>query len=108
MENAFEETKSIFQNIEDFDDIDEKTKKEWMKSMDKRFVDAYRSDLLHYIDLKEDPVHNSVMFTKKKMMEEFEMDIDEATKVAINQRKFLILGETPDWFSMLTSDNAEH
>ena len=48
------------------------------------------------------------MFTKKKMMEEFEMDIDEATKVAINQRKFLILGETPDWLSMLTSDNAEH
>ena len=104
--NALEETNVMLHNIEDANDIDEKIKKEWLKTMDKHFIDAYRSDLLHYIDLKEDPVHNSVMLTKKKMMQEFEMDNDEATKVAINQRKYIILGETPDWLHML-NENTE-
>ena len=100
-------TNSIFRDVEDVNDLDEKTKKDWIKTMDKKFLDAYKSDLLHYIDLKEDPVHSSVMITKKKMMEEFDMDSDEATKVAIDQRKYLILGETPDWLSMLTNMDYE-
>ena len=105
--DALEETDSFLRDIKDVSGIDEKDKREWLKTMNKRFVDAYRSDLLHYIDLKEDPVHSSVMLTRKKMMREFDMDIAEATKVAINQRKYLILGETPDWLSMLTNMSHE-
>ena len=72
--NALEDTNSMLHNVDDVNDIEEKVKKEWLKTMDKHFVDAYRSDLLHYIDLKDDSVHNSVMLTKKKMMREFNMD----------------------------------
>ena len=105
--NALEETNSMLRSTDDNRDIDKKTKKKWMKIMDKYFVDAYRSDLLHYLDLKEDPVHNSVMLTKKKMMQELDMDSDEATKAAVDQRKFLILNETPDWLAMLTNETID-
>ena len=106
--NALEDTNSMLHNVDDVNDIEEKVKKDWLKTMDKHFIDAYRSDLLHYIDLKDDSVHNSVMLTKKKMMREFDMDSVEATKVAINQRKYIILGETPDWLKMITTDTKDH
>ena len=65
--------------------------------MDKQFIDAYKSDLIHYENLKHDPIHQAAMKTKQKMIKQFDMDTEEAINAAIKQRKFLLISKAPNW-----------
>ena len=56
----------------------------------KRLRTLYLHYLKWYCDLKTDPVHNKVMNTLRRFMEEDEMDYTEATEAAINKRKYLL------------------
>ena len=59
---------------------------------------AYRKKLqslyLHYLKwyrcLKQDPIHQQVIKTLHKFMDEDDMDYEEASEAAVNKRKFLL------------------
>ena len=59
---------------------------------------AYRKELrslyLHYLKwyrcLKQDPIHQQVVKTLRKFMDEDEMNYEEAVEAAVNERKFLL------------------
>ena len=72
-------------------------------TLNKRFVNAYKNDLLHYQDLMYDPTHQSVMRTIRHNEKIFGMDEEEAINVAVKQRKYLIMGEAPHWESKISS-----
>ena len=104
-QNASEEMNSADQNASTGDE--EKVWKVWKKAMDKHFLDAYRSDILHYNELKEDLVHQAVMQSKKKLMKELDMSEDEATNAAVSQRKHLIVGAAPNWREKMTDSSPD-
>ena len=56
----------------------------------KRLRTLYLHCLKWYCDLKTDPVHNKVMKTLRRFMEEDEMDYTEAAEAAIKKRKYLL------------------
>ena len=104
-QNAFEERNSAYQNSNSRDE--EKVWEIWGKAMDKHFLDAYRQDILHYTQLEEDPVHQAVMKSKKKLMEDFDMKEDEASNVAITSRKYLIMSKAPSWKEKMTNEGLD-
>ena len=79
------------------DDVDEANWKSVEKKLNKQFVESYKNDLLHYEALENDETHEAVMKTKRKFMEDDDMDEDEATSAAVKHRKHLIIGQAPDW-----------
>ena len=40
--------------------------------------------------LREDPIHDAILETRKKFQEEEGMDFNEAVEAAVNQRKYLL------------------
>ena len=40
--------------------------------------------------LREDPIHEAILETRKKFQEEEDMDFNEAVEAAVNQRKYLL------------------
>ena len=51
---------------------------------------VYLDHLKWFQDLKTDPIHRNVMKTTTKLMEEEDMDFEEAAEAAINKRKCLL------------------
>ena len=50
----------------------------------------YLDHLKWFQDLKTDPIHRNVMKTARKLMEEEDMDFEEAAEAAINKKKYLL------------------
>ena len=40
--------------------------------------------------LREDPIHEAILETRKKFQEEEDMDFNEAVEARVNQRKYLL------------------
>ena len=63
-----------------------------------QMLSEFQKALRHvYIDhlkwvhvLREDPIHKAILETRNRMMDEEEMDYDEAVEAAVNQRKYLL------------------
>ena len=92
-QNTLNENDKICENTS----FDSATWKSLEKDLDKQFIDAYKSDLIHYENLKHDPIHQAAMKAKQKMIKQFDMDTEEAINAAIKQRKFLLISKAPNW-----------
>lgn len=62
----------------------------------KAFREVYYKFVEQWMDLKNDHIHNKVMMTKRKFMDEDGMKQDEATRAAIKHRKYLLDNIVPD------------
>ena len=61
------------------------------------YLVGYYPDTIRYIDhlkwvhvLREDPIHEAILKTRKKFQEEEDMDFSEAVEAGVNQRKYLL------------------
>jgi len=63
---------------------------EFLPELRKALRQVYIDHLKWVHVLREDPVHEAILETRKKFQEENEMDYNEAVEAAVNQRKYLL------------------
>ena len=63
---------------------------EMLTELQKELRTQYIEHLKWVRKLNDDPIHQAVIDTRNKLMEEEAMDADEAIEAAVNQRKYLL------------------
>ena len=63
---------------------------EMLSELRKALRSVYIDHLQWVHVLREDPIHKAILETRNKMMDEEDMDFNEAVEAAVNQRKYLL------------------
>ena len=66
-----------------------------------QFLNEFQKDVFRSLNLREESTYTKVMDTRDILLNEDGVSEDEATKMAIDKRKFLVLDHAPDWEKLL-------
>ena len=54
----------------------------------------YMKKILENTKLRQDPIHQKILKTKRKLQEDYDYESEEAMRYAVKKRKYLILKAT--------------